>query len=355
MTELEKAMADISKKAKGRMIDWFSAIEYPPVDVVSTGSLTLDQAIRGGIPRGRITALWGNKGCGKTTICYHLTGNAQKAGLTVCFIDTEFSFDPDYAVACGVDVDKLLWLWTFDKKEGDIYPAEKIWGNIETLMRTGEVGFIIIDSLDMLVPVREVDGTFGEANVGVTARLNAQAMRKLMGVAKSYNCGLVGTSQIRTKIGQMFGNPNDMGGGNALKHALSLRIDLYPTGVVKSGDEEIGRKSNFRVTWNKTGPPGRRGSFEIIYGLGIDQGKELLQLGVEAGVIGKQGAYYYIGEERLAHGENNAVSALLAQPSEKYKEILECVINYLKGAPDDRIEGKAEGDTSQSESGEPDA
>jgi recombination protein RecA len=346
MSNLQSALAKIDKKIDRGMVSWFKDIEYDPVDVIPTGSLRLDYAIGGnkkllGIPRGRITLLWGPKSAGKSTLCYHAISNAQQQGIVTAIVDPEQSFDPRYATICGVDVDNLLWVRTYNKESGELYCSEEIWEVVDTLAREGAVGLIVIDSLDAMVPRAELDGEWGESHPGLAARVNAQAARKLMGLLKMINVAVIGIRQVRYKIGVKWGNPETMGGGEAWKHAASLRIDLRQSSVEKHKEERIGRHSKYMIRWNKIGPPGQQGNFLLTDHEGVDWHRELLDLGVEYEILGKKGSYYYYDGETLAQGWKKAKQRLIEQP-EIAEDIREQIKAKLNGQ--DHIKKSANGE-----------
>jgi recombination protein RecA len=277
------------------------------VAVIPTGSLTLDIALGvGGIPRGRVTEIFGPESSGKTTLCQHIIAEAQRAGGVAAFIDVEHALDPAYARRCGVNVDDL-YISQPDTGEQALEIAE-------ALVRSGAVDIVAIDSVAALVPQAEIEGDMGDATMGRQARLMSQALRKLSGAIKASNTAMVFTNQLRMKIGVMFGNPETTTGGMALKFYSSVRLDLRQIERLKSAGEIIGSRIRARVKKNKVAPPFKVAEFDILYDQGISREGEVLDLGVEYGVIDKRGSFYSYGEERLAQGRENAKQYLHENP-----------------------------------------
>jgi recombination protein RecA len=269
------------------------------VEVIPTGSLALDLALGvGGVPRGRVTEIYGPEASGKTTICQHIVAEAQRLGGVAAFIDMEHALDPAYAARCGVDVE-------------DLYIAQPDTGEQaleigEALVRSGAVDVVVIDSVAALVPRAEIEGDMGDAHMGLQARLMSQALRKLSGAIKQSNTAMVFTNQLRMKIGVMFGNPETTSGGRALKFYASVRLDVRRIQSIKDKGEVIGSRTRVRVTKNKVAPPFRQAEFDIMYNEGISRVGDVLDLGVELEVIDKRGSFYNYGELRLAQGRENA-------------------------------------------------
>jgi recombination protein RecA len=273
------------------------------VDVISTGCLSLDVALGvGGIPRGRVTEVYGPDGAGKTTIAQHIVAEAQKAGGVAAYIDMEHALDPTYAAACGVDVNSL-YISQPDTGEQALEIAE-------TLVRSGAVDLVVVDSVAALVPRAEIEGEMGDSHPGLQARLMSQALRKLSGAIKQSNTAVLFTNQIREKIGVMFGNPETTSGGRALKFYASVRLDVRRITGIKHKGEVIGNRTRVRVKKNKVAPPFRVAEFDIIFGEGVSREGDLLDLGVEHNVIDKRGSYYYYNEDLLAQGRESAKEAL---------------------------------------------
>jgi recombination protein RecA len=277
------------------------------VDVIPTGSLALDRALGvGGIPRGRVTEIYGPEGSGKTTICQHIVAEAQKRGGTAAFVDMEHALEPAYAALCGVNVDDLL-ISQPDTGEQALEIAE-------TLIRSGAVDIVVIDSVAALVPRAEIEGEMGDSHPGLQARLMSQALRKLSGAVKQSNTALVFTNQLREKIGVMFGNPETTSGGRALKFYSSVRLDVRRISAIKDKGEVIGNRTRVRVTKNKVAPPFRVAEFDIMYDEGISLPGDLLDIAVELEVVEKRGSYYYRDGESLAQGRENAKQYLRDNP-----------------------------------------
>jgi recombination protein RecA len=277
------------------------------VETIPTGALALDRALGvGGVPRGRVTEIYGPDGAGKTTLAQHIVAEAQRRGGVAAYIDMEHALDPAYAARCGVDVDDLL-ISQPDTGEQALEIAE-------ALIRSGAVDVIVVDSVAALVPRAEIEGEMGDSHPGLQARLMSQALRKLSGAIKQSNTALVFTNQLREKIGVMFGNPETTSGGRALKFYASVRLDIRRIAAIKDRGEVIGNRTRVRVTKNKVAPPFRVAEFDIMYVEGISKAGDLLDMAVELGVIEKRGSYYYHEEETLAQGRENAKQALRESP-----------------------------------------
>ena len=291
------------------------------VDAISTGAINLDAAIGvGGIPRGRVTEIYGPESSGKTTVCLHIVANAQKAGGTAAFIDAEHALDTDYAVKLGVDIEKLL------VSQPDT--GEQALEICEILVRSGAVDVIVIDSVAALVPKAEIEGEMGESHMGLQARLMSQALRKLTGAIARSNCSVVFINQLREKIGVMFGNPETTTGGKALKFYASLRLDIRRIGPVKEKEEVIGSHVRVKVVKNKVAPPFKQAEFDIMYAEGISHSSLLVDIGADSGIIEKSGAWYSYGSTRIGQGRENAKlflkdnPAVMAEIEEKVKAVL---------------------------------
>lgn len=285
-----------------------------PVDVISTGSLGLDSALGvGGLPRGRVCEIFGPEASGKTTLTLHVIAEAQRAGGTAAFIDAEHAFDPTYAGNLGVKVDQLL------VSQPD--NGEQALEIVETLTRSGAVDIVVIDSVAALTPRAEIEGDMGDSHMGLQARLMSQALRKLTAIASKSKTSILFINQIRMKIGVMFGNPETTTGGNALKFYSSVRLDIRRIAAIKDGDRVIGNRTRVRVVKNKVAPPFRDTEFDIVYGQGISKIGELIDLGVEFGIIEKSGAWFSCGSERLGQGRENARRFLEENP-EVYNDVL---------------------------------
>ena len=277
------------------------------VEVVPTGSIALDLALGvGGVPRGRITEIFGPESSGKTTLCYHIAANAQRAGGIVAFIDAEHALDPSYAKNVGLNVDELL------VSQPDT--GEQALEIAETLIRSNGVDVVIIDSVAALVPRAEIEGEMGDSFMGLQARLMSQALRKLTGAINRSNTALIFTNQLREKIGVMFGNPETTPGGRALKFYCSVRLDIRRIETLKNGTDAIGSRTRVKVVKNKVASPFRLAEFDIMYNEGISREGGLLDVGIAAGILSKTGAWFNYGETRLGQGRENSRDFLKAHP-----------------------------------------
>ena len=304
---LDTTLASLKKRFGEGAIMKMGEATGMKVDSIPTGSISLDLALGvGGIPRGRITEIYGPEASGKTTICQHIIAEAQKAGGVAAFIDVEHALDPVYAEKCGVNVAELL-ISQPDTGEQALEIAE-------ALVRSGAVDIIVIDSVAALVPRAEIEGEMGDAHMGLQARLMSQALRKLSGAIKKSNTAMIFTNQLRQKIGVMFGNPETTTGGNALKFYASVRLDVRHVDAIKSGDEVIGNRTRVSVKKNKVAPPFRKAEFDIMHSQGISREGDLLDLGVEMELIEKRGAFYSFEGTRLGQGRENAREFLKQNP-----------------------------------------
>jgi recombination protein RecA len=283
------------------------------IEAIPTGAVNLDAAIGiGGVPRGRISEIYGPESSGKTTICLHVIANAQRMGGIAAFIDAEHALDVNYARKLGVDVDNLL------VSQPDT--GEQALEIAEVLIRSNAVDIVVIDSVAALVPRAEIEGEMGDTHVGLQARLMSQALRKLTGAVNRSKTAVMFTNQIREKVGVMFGNPETTSGGRALKFYASLRMDIRRIGAIKDGQEVVGNRTRVKVVKNKTAPPFRQAEFDIMYNEGISHHGLLLDLGSELGVVEKSGAWYSYGELRLGQGKENA-KVFLAENADVADEI----------------------------------
>ena len=305
---LDAALSQIERSfGKGSIMRLGKNDKSMDIDVVSTGSLGLDLAVGiGGLPRGRIIEIYGPESSGKTTLALHAIAEAQRRGGTCAFIDAEHALDPTYARKLGVDVDNLL-ISQPDAGEQALEIAD-------TLVRSGAVDILVVDSVAALVPRAELEGEMGDSHMGLHARLMSQALRKITGSVSRSNCMLIFLNQIRMKIGVMFGNPETTTGGNALKFYASLRLEIRRIGQIKERDEVVGNQTRVKVVKNKLAPPFRQVEFDIMYGEGISKVGELLDLGVKAGVVEKSGAWFSYDSQRIGQGRENAKSFLKANP-----------------------------------------
>ncbi|QLF92544.1 recombinase RecA [Pseudomonas sp. ABC1] len=277
------------------------------IPAISTGSLGLDIALGiGGLPKGRIVEIYGPESSGKTTLTLSVIAEAQKQGATCAFVDAEHALDPDYAGKLGVNVDDLL------VSQPDT--GEQALEITDMLVRSNAVDVIIVDSVAALVPKAEIEGEMGDAHVGLQARLMSQALRKITGNIKNANCLVIFINQIRMKIGVMFGSPETTTGGNALKFYASVRLDIRRTGAVKEGDEVVGSETRVKVVKNKVAPPFRQAEFQILYGKGIYRSGEVIDLGVQQGLIEKSGAWYSYQGSKIGQGKANAAKYLEDNP-----------------------------------------
>jgi recombination protein RecA len=290
------------------------------IDAIPTGAFNLDAAIGvGGIPRGRVTEIYGPESSGKTTLALHVIANAQRQGGIAAFIDAEHALDADYARKLGVDIDNLL------VSQPDT--GEQALEIAEVLVRSNAVSVVVVDSVAALVPKAEIEGEMGDSHVGLQARLMSQALRKLAGAINRSQCAVVFINQIREKIGVMFGNPETQPGGRALKFYSSVRLDIRRVGAIKDGDEVVGNRCRVKVVKNKVAPPFKMAEFDVVYGAGISREGLLIDLGVDARVVEKSGAWYSYGETRLGQGRENAKQFLKDNP-----DIAEEVESQLKVA-----------------------
>ena len=305
---LELALTQIEKQfGKGSIMKLGQAEYQKGVDVISTGSISLDSCLGvGGVPKGRIIEIYGPEASGKTSLTLHIIAEAQKAGGVAAFIDAEHALDPEYARNLGVNLDDLL-LSQPDTGEQTLEIAE-------VLIRSGAVDVIVVDSVAALVPKAELDGDMGDSHMGLQARLMSQAMRKLAGVINKSNTCLIFINQIRMKIGVMFGNPETTTGGNALKFYSSVRIDIRRIAALKDGEEVIGNRTRAKVVKNKVAPPFRNCEFDIIYGKGISKMGDLLDLGVANEIIAKSGTWFSYKENRIGQGRENSKRFLGENP-----------------------------------------
>ena len=300
---LETTLSTIKKRFGEGAIMKLGQATHMHVEAIPTGSIGLDIALGiGGIPRCRVTEIYGPEGSGKTTLAQHIVAQAQKMGGVAAFVDMEHALDPDYAHKCGVNVDEL-YISQPDTGEQALEIAE-------ALIRSGAVDVVVVDSVAALVPRAEIEGEMGDSHPGLQARLMSQALRKLSGAIKQSNTAMIFTNQLRYKIGVMFGNPETTSGGMALKFYSSVRLDMRRREAIKRGGEVIGNRTKVTVKKNKVAPPFRRTEFDIMYNEGISREGDLLDIAVELEIVGKSGSYYSFGETRLGQGRENAKAFL---------------------------------------------
>jgi len=304
---LDRALQEIEKQFGKGAIMMLGADNYPQVPSISTGAVSLDIATGvGGIPRGRMCEVFGPESSGKTTLCYHVMANAQKAGGTAAFIDTEHALDPMYAQNVGLDIESLL------VAQPD--SGEQALDMAEMLIRSNALDVVVIDSVAALVPRAEIDGEMGDVHVGLQARLMSQAMRKLSGAISKSQTAMIFTNQIRMKIGVMFGSPETTPGGRALKFYASMRLDMRRIGRIKEGDQVVGNRTRVTVVKNKVAPPFRRVEFDIIFGEGISKEGDVLDLADECSLVQRSGTWWSYGDIRLGQGRERARQFLKDSP-----------------------------------------
>ena len=304
---LDAVLGNITKRFGEGSIMRLGEATHLQVETIPTGSLAIDIALGvGGIPRGRVTEIYGPESAGKTTLCQHIVAETQKRGGVAAYIDMEHALDPSYAACCGVDIDNL-YISQPDTGEQALEIAEQ-------LVRSGAVDIIVIDSVAALVPRAEIEGEMGDSHMGLQARLMSQALRKLSGAIKQSNAALVFTNQLRMKIGVMFGNPETTTGGNALKFYASVRLDIRRTQSIKTNAEVVGNRVKVRVTKNKVAPPFREAEFDIMFNEGISKVGDILDIGVNMDIITKRGAFFTYGDVKLGQGRENGKDFLRDHP-----------------------------------------
>ena len=333
---LESALAQIERQfGKGSIMKLGGENKMADIEATSTGSLGLDIALGiGGLPKGRVIEIYGPESSGKTTLTLHAIAEEQKKGGVCAFVDAEHALDPQYAKKLGVNLDELLI------SQPDT--GEQALEIVDTLVRSGAVNMVIVDSVAALTPKSELEGDMGDSSVGVHARLMSQAMRKLTGSINRSGCMVIFINQIRMKIGVMFGSPETTTGGNALKFYASVRLDIRRIGAIKDRDEVVGNATRVKVVKNKVAPPFKQVEFDIMYGEGISKMGELLDLGVKAGVVEKSGAWFSYGDERIGQGRENSKIFLKENPSVALE--IEDKIRAAHGLDFDLPEGSPEDD-----------
>ena len=341
---LDAALSQIDRAfGKGSVMKLGQKDASVDIEAVSTGSLGLDIALGiGGLPRGRVIEIYGPESSGKTTLSLHVVAEVQKRGGIAAFVDAEHALDPTYAAKLGVDIDELL-ISQPDTGEQALEIAD-------TLVRSGAVEVLVVDSVAALTPRAELEGEMGDTHVGLQARLMSQALRKLTGSIARSNCMVIFINQIRMKIGVMFGNPETTTGGNALKFYSSVRLDIRRIGSIKDKDEVVGNQTRVRVVKNKVAPPFRTVEFDIMYGEGISKMGELLDLGVKAGIVEKSGSWFSYDSQRVGQGRENAKQFLRDNPDmamdieNKVKANAGIIVDAISGVSitDDDDEGDEE-------------
>jgi recombination protein RecA len=323
---LAAAMSQIDRKyGKGSIMRMGEASSKLAIEVIPTGSIALDIALGvGGVPRGRVVEIYGPESSGKTTLAQHIIAEAQKMGGIAAFIDAEHAFDPVYAARCGVDVNNLL------VSQPDY--GEQALEICETLVRSNAVDVVVVDSVAALVPRAEIEGDMGDSLPGLQARLMSQALRKLSGAISKSRAVVIFLNQLRLKIGVMFGSPETTTGGQALKFYASVRMDIRRIETLKNGQETIGSRTRVKVVKNKVAPPFRQAEFDIMHNEGISRAGNILDVGVELDIIRKSGAWFYLGDDRLGQGRENAKQFLNENPA-LADEIERLIRSHAAAAP----------------------
>jgi recombination protein RecA len=338
---LERTLSALTKRFGEGVIMRLGEANHLQVEAIPTGALSLDIALGvGGVPRGRVVEIYGPESSGKTTLCQHIIAEAQKRGGICAFIDMEHALDPSYAAKCGVNVDEL-YVSQPDTGEQALEIAE-------ALIRSGTMDVVVIDSVAALVPRAEIEGEMGDSHVGLQARLMSQALRKLSGVIKQTNTVVIFTNQLRMKIGVMFGNPETTSGGNALKFYASVRLDIRRIQAIKEGGDVTGNRTRVKVKKNKVAPPFTEAEFDIMYNEGISRTGDVLDLGVEYGVVDKRGAYFRYGDTLLGQGRENSKQYLLENPA--MMDRLEALVRQAAGLP---VSGELAAALAESQESEP--
>ncbi len=342
---LEAAIGQIEKDhGKGALMKLGEGSLYPDIEAVSTGSLTLDAALGiGGLPKGRVVEIYGPESSGKTTMTLQVIAETQKQGGTAAFIDAEHALDPKYAENLGVNIDDLLL------SQPD--SGEQALEITDTLVRSGAVNTIVVDSVAALTPKAEIDGDMGDSHMGLQARLMSQALRKLSANIKKSNTLVIFINQIRMKIGVMFGSPETTTGGNALKFYSSVRLDIRRIGAIKKGDEIVGNETRVKIVKNKVAPPFRIAEFDILYGEGVSKESELIDLGVKYNILDKSGAWYSYGKDRIGQGKDNSRIFLKDNP-DAAMEIENKIKDFISGSTEKEIiktKGKPDAENDEQE------
>ena len=331
---IEQALSQIERRFGKGAIMRLGEVSKIHVEVIPTGSIALDLALGvGGVPRGRVTEIYGPEASGKTTLCQHIIASAQRAGGFAAFIDAEHALDRAYAARCGVDTDNLLI------SQPDT--GEQALEIVDSLVRSNAIDVIVIDSVAALTPRAEIEGEMGDSHVGLQARLMSQAMRKLTGAISTSNTAVVFTNQLREKVGVMFGNPETTTGGKALKFYASVRLDIRRTDSIKQGQDVMGSRTRVKVVKNKVAPPFRVAEFDIMYNEGISREGGLIDLGLEMGLVKKSGAWFTVGDIRLGQGRENA-KEFLRQNSDVAAAIEEQIRSNISSFKTGEVEGDEE-------------
>jgi recombination protein RecA len=337
---IDKALTDLTKRFGDGAVMRLGEATHMNVESIPTGSLALDIALGiGGIPRGRVTEIYGPESSGKTTICQHVVAEAQRRGGVCGYVDMEHALDPIYAARCGVDVENL-YIAQPDTGEQALEIAE-------ALVRSGAMDVVVVDSVAALVPRAEIEGEMGDSHMGLQARLMSQALRKLSGAIKQSNTAVLFTNQLRQKIGVMFGNPETTAGGMALKFYASVRMDVRRIQAIKEGAEVIGSRTRVRVTKNKVAPPFREAEFDIMYNEGISKVGDLIDIGTALEIITKRGAFFSYNDMRLGQGREQAKNFLKANP--QISEEIELAIRAQQVATGTPLRVEAEEDGGEAE------
>lgn len=338
---VEQAISSIERRFGKGSIMRLGETAHIQLDVISTGAIALDLALGiGGIPRGRITEIYGPESSGKTTLCQHIMANAQRNGGIAAIIDAEHALDRTYAARCGVDVDKLLI------SQPDT--GEQALEILDELVRSNAIDIVVVDSVAALTPRAEIEGEMGDSHVGLQARLMSQALRKLTSAISSSNTAVMFTNQLREKIGVMFGNPETTTGGKALKFYASVRLDIRRTDQIKQGQDVSGSRTRVRVVKNKVAPPFRVAEFDIMYSEGISREGGLIDMGLEMGLVKKSGAWFNVGDIRLGQGRENAKD-YLRQNSDVARALEEQIRGNISSFKAGEIEGEEEKDEEEPE------
>src|SRR5262245_41667401 len=340
---VDAAIATIERQFGKGAIMRYGTEEIPQVGTISTGSLGLDISLGiGGVPRGRVVEIYGAEASGKTTVALQTIAQAQKNGGTAAFVDAEHALDPNYARALGVKVDELL-ISQPDHGEQALEIAE-------TLVRSGAIDVVVVDSVAALVPKAELEGDMGDVQPGAQARLMSQALRKLTGAIHKSDAVVIFINQTREKIGVMFGSPKTTSGGNALKFYASVRLEITRIGAIKKGEEVLGNRTKVKVTKNKLAPPFRQVEFDILYGQGVSAEAELVDLGILTGIVRKSGSWYAMESERLGQGKEAACEYLRAHTDTADKIRAHVLEHYgVVGTSGGSVDSDADGDNSVAE------